>query len=107
MNITDINDNFRAAILNRVRDVRNFANGRDSFVIDESEQQQLRELTDMLTEQLGFLQDAWDTMMQYAEKYNIDLNKDDAYKVMELTRANTSSGNGIPHLRPIPVPARG
>ena len=32
----------------------------------------------MLTEQLGFLQDAWDTMMRYAEKFKIDLDNDDA-----------------------------
>ena len=69
VNITDIIGNFRAACLNRARDVRNFADSRDSFVIDEDEQKQLRELTDMLTEQLEFLQDAWDTMMRLVEKY--------------------------------------
>ena len=89
VNITDIIGDFRAACLNRARDVRNFADSRDSFVLDKAEQDQLRELTGMLTEQLGFLQDAWDTMMRLVEEHQIDLKNDDAYISVELSRAHT------------------
>ena len=58
-------------------DIRNFAEGRDSFVIDFNERTHLRELTDMLTEQIKFLQDAWDTMIRCAKEYDIDLDRDD------------------------------
>ena len=89
VNITDFINDFRTACLNRARDVRNFADSRDSIVLNEAEWKQLRELTDMLTEQLGFLQDAWDKMMRLVEKHKIDLENDEAYKTTELARAHT------------------
>ena len=78
VNITDFINDFRTACLNRARDVRNFADSRNSIVLNEAEWKQLRELTDMLTEQLGFLQDAWDKMMRLVEKHKIDLKNDEA-----------------------------
>ena len=95
VNLTDLIDNFRAACLNRSKDIRNFADGRDSIIIDEDEQQQLKGLTNMLTEQLGFLEDGWDTMMRYAEKYQIDLDYDDAYKAMKLSKAHALRVAGV------------
>ena len=56
MGLTDYILNFRAACLNRAVDIRNFADGRDSFVIDKNERTRLRRLTEMLTEQIEFLQ---------------------------------------------------
>ncbi len=95
VNLTDLIDNFRAACLNRSKDIRNFADGRDSIIIDEDEQQQLKGLTNMLTEQLGFLEDGWDTMMRYAEKYQIDLAHDEAYKAMKLSKAHALRVAGV------------
>lgn len=86
MKLTDYILNFRAACLNRSVDIRNFAEGRNSFVLDINERKRLRVLTDMLTEQIEFLQDAWDTMIRCATEYDIDLDRDDAYKALEVTR---------------------
>ena len=57
INITDYISGFRTACLNRAKDIRNFADGCDSIVLTKDEWEQLKELTDMLTEQLEFLQD--------------------------------------------------
>ena len=86
--LTDIILDFRTACLNNAVDIRNFADGRTSFVLDEYEQAQLEELTEMLVEQLEFLQDAWDTMLRCADQYDIDLDRDDAFKTLELSRAH-------------------
>ena len=84
--LTDYILGFRAACLNRAVDIRNFADGRDSFVIDTNERTRLVRLTEMLTEQLEFLQDAWETMLRYADEYDIDLDTDDAFKALEFAR---------------------
>ena len=89
VNITDIIDKIRAACLDRAGHVRSFAESRDSFIITNDDQRTLKTLTDGLTEQLECLQRAWNTMLQYARKYRIDLDKDDAYKEMELSGAYT------------------
>ncbi|MCP3869948.1 MAG: hypothetical protein GY703_18015, partial [Gammaproteobacteria bacterium] len=84
--LTDYILNFRTACLNRSVDIRNFAEGRDSFAIDNDERKHLRELTEMLTEQTEFLEDAWETMIRYARKYKINLDRDDAFKALVLAR---------------------
>ena len=83
---TDYILNFRTACLNRSVDIRNFADGRDSFAINNDEREHLKELTEMLTEQTEFLEDAWETLMRYARKYKIDLDRDDAYQALVLAR---------------------
>ena len=40
----------------------------------------------MLTEHIEFLQDAWDTMLRCPKEYDIDLDRDDAFRALELTR---------------------
>ena len=84
--LTDYILNFRAACLNRSVDIRNFAEGRDSFVINSDERKCLRESTEMLTEQIEFLQDAWNTMLRCAKEYDIDLDRNNAFRALELTR---------------------
>ena len=42
----------------------------------------------MLTEQLEFLQDAWNTMMRLVKEHEIDIKTDDAYKAIEYSRAH-------------------
>ena len=88
INITDYIDGFRTACLNRAKDIRNFANECDSVVLDEDEWKHLKELTHMLTEQLEFLQDAWNTMIRLIKEHKIDIGKDEAYKSIELSRAH-------------------
>ena len=83
---TDYILNFRTACLNRSVDIRNFADGRDSFAINNDEREHLKGLTEMLTEQTEFLEDAWETMIRYARKYKIDLDRDDAYQALVLAR---------------------
>jgi len=83
---TDYILNFRTACLNRSVDIRNFADGRDSFAINNDEREHLKGLTEMLTEQTEFLKDAWETLMKYARKYKIDLDRDDAYQALVLAR---------------------
>ena len=87
-NITDYIDGFRKACLNRAKDIRDFASGCDSVVLDGDEWKHLKELTHMLTEQLEFLQDAWKTMMRLIKEHEIDIEKDDAYKAIEHSRAH-------------------
>jgi len=83
---TDYILNFRTACLNRSVDIRNFADGRDSFAINNDEREHLKELTEMLTEQTEFLEDAWETLMRYARRCKIDLDRDDAYQALVLAR---------------------
>jgi len=87
-NITDYIDGFRTACLNRAKDIRNFANGCDSVVLNGDEWKHLKELTHMLTEQLEFLQDAWNTMIRLVKEHKIDIGKDKAYKTIESSRAH-------------------
>ena len=84
--LTDYILGFRIACLNRSVDIRNFAYGRDSFAINHDERGHLRELTEMLTEQTELLEDAWETMIKYAGKYKINLDKDDDYQALVLAR---------------------
>ena len=87
-NITDYIDGFRMACLNRAKDIRNFANECDSIALNEDEWKHLKELTHMLTEQLEFLQDAWNTMMRLVKEHKIDIGKDEAYKKLESSRSH-------------------
>ena len=87
-NITDYINGFRVACLNRAKDIRDFANECDSVALDEDEWENLKELTHMLTEQLAFLQDAWNTMMRLVKEHEIDIETDDAYKAIEYSRAH-------------------
>ena len=84
--LTDYILGFRIACLNRSVDIRNFAYGRDSFAINHDEREHLRGLTEMLTEQTELLEDAWETMIKYAGKYKINLDKDDDYQALVLAR---------------------
>ena len=87
-NITDYINGFRVACLNRAKDIRDFANECDSVALDEDKWENLKELTHMLTEQLAFLQDAWNTMMRLVKEHEIDIETDDAYKAIEHSRAH-------------------
>ena len=89
IDMTDFINDFRIACLNRAKDIRNFADKRNSVILSRTKWDQLKELTDVLTEQLGLLQDAWDTMMRLVKEHKIDIGKDEAYKAIESSRTHT------------------